>query len=528
MALATLALLAQMAIDSSVENIASACIVYASSMMVFLYLSWSKALDTQPLSSFVVLGFCVTTQFGALLVQTIAWTPLVFSLYDPLYTFGILAFYQAIAVAVHAAYCYLSSNETSADGLVRSMLKGICIYRTPSAGSLWLMGCIGLLSFVASGGQAGAGGQASEGVIISKFVQSFHFFAWAPFLIPFFLQQKGDSYCNSQRLPWTLAFYVLLIALVGIARNARGVIFVGAVTVALIYLLHFIRSDKRVTSTAIMRLGVMAMLGALLMQPLTDLVNAMTIARNSRNKLTGIEMIGKTIEVLKQPALIAAFKAKRAPKFSLAYDETYIANPMLGRLIETKFHDNALHFGRGIVTEEGRARLWQVTEDRFLAVLPSPVLEALDINIKKADARFSMGDYLVYLSKGARLGSYRTGSLLAQGIALWGFVFPFVYALGCLVVFQLLGLWTTRANVGSASVAALGMMQIWWLFQHGLVSDSIGNVFDFIVRGFPQMVLEYAMVFAAASFFSIRKHVSGDGRDTWEVAKYASAREPFE
>jgi hypothetical protein len=83
MALATLALLAQMAIDSSVENIASACIVYASSMMVFLYLSWSKALDTQPLSSFVVLGFCVTTQFGALLVQTIAWTPLVFSLYDP-------------------------------------------------------------------------------------------------------------------------------------------------------------------------------------------------------------------------------------------------------------------------------------------------------------------------------------------------------------------------------------------------------------------------------------------------------------
>lgn len=498
MVLATLALLAQMAIDPSVENIACACIVFASSMMVLLYLSWSNALDTQPLSSFAVLGFCMTTQLGALLVQTLAWTPLALSLYDPLYTFGTLAFYQAIAVAVHAAYCYLSSNKTSADGIFRGMLNGLGVYRTPSAGSLWLMGGIGLVGFGLSRGEG----------IHTKIANAFEFLAWAPFLIPVFLQQKGDAYCNSRRLPWLLAFYALLIALIGIARNARGMMFVGAMTVALIYLLHAIRSNKRITGATIMKLGVLVVVGALLMQPLSDLVIAMAMVRGSRTKLTGIEMLGKTFDMLKRPSLIEAFKAKQRPTFSTAYDEKYIANPMVARLVETKYHDNALHFGKGIVTEENRARLWDMTEDSFFAVLPSPVLDALDINVNKAVMSFSAGDYLFYLSKGGRLGGERTGSLLAQGLVLWGYMFPFVYALGCLVVFQLYGLLTTRATVGPASVAALGMMGIWPFFQHGIIEDSLAHVFDFIVRGFAQMTLEYALVLAFAGFLFGKKYVS--------------------
>src|ERR1700691_958430 len=100
-AMALLALPLQIVIDSSVNNVASVCLVLASSLCMLLYIGCSKALETQPLSTFAIFGFCVTSQLGALLVQTAAWTALSSSLYDPLYTFGTLAFYQAIAILVH-------------------------------------------------------------------------------------------------------------------------------------------------------------------------------------------------------------------------------------------------------------------------------------------------------------------------------------------------------------------------------------------------------------------------------------------
>jgi hypothetical protein len=57
-------------------------------------------------------------------------------------------------------------------------------------------------------------------------------------------------------------------------------------------------------------------------------------------------------------------------------------------------------------------------------------------------------------------------------------------------------------------VAALGMMGIWPFFQHGIIEDSLAHVFDFIVRGFAQMTLEYALVLAFAGFLFGKKYVS--------------------
>src|SRR3977135_735165 len=94
----------QILIDPTVRNSASACIVTASSLGVLLYIFLSRELETHPLPNFAVLGFCFTSQLGALLFQTAAWTPVSSSLYDPLHTFGALAFYQGIALAVHCVY----------------------------------------------------------------------------------------------------------------------------------------------------------------------------------------------------------------------------------------------------------------------------------------------------------------------------------------------------------------------------------------------------------------------------------------
>src|ERR1700676_1542409 len=96
--LTSLAFLLQCAIDPSSENIASACIVLASSLSLLAYIKWGGAADDQPLSTGAIFGFCITTQLGTFLVQSAFWTPIRFSLYDSIHTFGTLAFYQGIAM----------------------------------------------------------------------------------------------------------------------------------------------------------------------------------------------------------------------------------------------------------------------------------------------------------------------------------------------------------------------------------------------------------------------------------------------
>src|SRR5260370_12989000 len=87
-ALAVLAVPLQFAIEPSIENVASSCIVLASALAMLFYLRGTSALEQHPLSSVALFGFCVTTQLGALLVQTAALTPLAGSLSTPLYTFA--------------------------------------------------------------------------------------------------------------------------------------------------------------------------------------------------------------------------------------------------------------------------------------------------------------------------------------------------------------------------------------------------------------------------------------------------------
>src|SRR5437660_708243 len=127
-AVTVLAVPLQFAIDPSIENMAASCIVLASALTLLFYLRGTKAIEQHPLSSIAIFGFCVSTQLGALLVQTSARTSLAMSLYTPLYTFGMLAFYQAIAVSMQVVYRFFAARESANPGLLRGFLSWAGIY----------------------------------------------------------------------------------------------------------------------------------------------------------------------------------------------------------------------------------------------------------------------------------------------------------------------------------------------------------------------------------------------------------------
>ena len=488
-ALTVLAVPVQFAIDPSIENIASSCIVLASALTMLLYLRGTSTLELHPLSSIAIFGFCVSTQLGALLVQTAALTSLAGSLYTPLYTFGTLALYQLIAMSMHIVYGFFSVRKGTDPGLIRGFLGWAGIYQTPSCRALWYMGCVGLPTMLF---------WKSEGVL-AKIVVGLNFLAWAPYLIPIYATEVGESYCNARLNRFLLVLYTGAFLVLGLAINARGIIFVGIATVGLLYLLRAMRSDAPVTGRALKRIGVLALILLAISGPVSDLTTSMVIARQVRGKVSAVAMIRTTLRIWRQPRVLAAYKADHqvAARYS-AYDEHYIANPMLGRLVETKFYDTAFHFASTLTTDDVRARLGDVSLKLALASFPTPMLHALGVRINKDDLDFSMGDYLAYLSRGIPLGGHKTGNMFAQGIVLFGPLFPFLYAAICLLLYGAMDLLTIRPAQGPARLCAVGMLQAWHFFMSGITYESVQKVFLFFVRSLWQMLLIYVLIFTPA------------------------------
>jgi hypothetical protein len=492
-AVALLAVPVQFFIDPSIENLACACIVLASSLTVLLYLRGTSALEFHPLSSFAILGFCVTSQLGALLVQTSALTSLRHALYDPIYTFGTLAFYQIIAVAVHVAYRFFSVGKSTDAGFARGVLQWAGVYRMPSCGALWFMGLISLPTLLLFG---------HEG-IFAKITNGFIFLVWAPFLIPFYSREVGASYCNARLNKLLLVAYLAAIGVIGLAINARGIIFTGVITIALIYLLAGMRSRELVKGRAVLQLGALAILLLVIAGPMSDLTTSMAIVRQARGKVPALVMIRTTLHVWGQPGLIAAYRSEQEARARFSsYDEYYIANPMLARLVETKFYDNSFHFAQSLTTEKAQERLQDISIQFIVAGLPTPVLRALGIPIDKDNLNYSMGDYLAYLSRGIPLGGRKTGNMFAQGIALFGPLFPFLYAVICLALFGLMDLLTIKSPSGAPQVSTLGMLEIWTFFLSGIVYESLHQVIHLFLRTFLQTLLIYVFVLACSRLFS--------------------------
>lgn len=486
LALALAAFAAQFVIDFSSVNIAASCIVLASSMTVLLYILWTPAIHTHPLSTFSLFGFCVTTQLGALLAQSACATSLAGNLRIPIETYATLACYQAIALVAHGVYRLLSgSRHGERPALLRDALQKLGLYATPSAGTLWIMGFVGLFAFLVSGGGSG---------VVSKALQGMIFVAWAPFLIPMYVIQNGPGYCRVGRHYGFLAVYAATIMMLGIAANARGFMLSGLMTIGLFSLLVAMRSEQKVNFGQIARLGALGVVLAALSIPLSDLITAMGVVRGSRG-VSAVKMVEETLHYLQQPELLRAQRARDTlVSIQSSYDETYFASSLVGRLVETKFHDNALYFSTRL-TARDEDKLVDVTVDFFWATLPDPMLKAMKIDVDKQELGFSMGDYYSYLVGAGGLGGYRTGSAFAQGQSVFGLFFPIVYLLFCPIIFWSQDLFASRTTRTGVLVSAVGMLGIWKLFQYGLTAESIQAIFITVVRGLPQVIVLYLLIF---------------------------------
>jgi hypothetical protein len=219
----------------------------------------------------------------------------------------------------------------------------------------------------------------------------------------------------------------------------------------------------------------------------------MVVARKVRGNVSAAEMVQETLRYFRNPEALEDQREVQQKATLGRYDEHYFSNPLMARLVETKFQDNALYFA-STLSQGDVNQLARTTVDLVWAILPDPALNALGVDVDKRSLGFSMGDYLSHLSQGGPLGSRRTGSMLAQGLALLGVGFAPLFLVMCLLSFALVDLLAHRDRNKNILLSAVGMLAIWKLFQYGVAAESLHAWIGLLLRGLPQNIVLFLVI----------------------------------
>lgn len=481
----------QVFIDSSTENLSCVAMVAASSCLLFHYLWRSGATVDYPLSSLAMLGLCVSTQYAALIAQTSGWISFIHLLKWPVTTFSVLATVQVVAVASHWTYKNLAAPNTASALTCRHVLTPMGAMSAPPVHALWIMAVLG--GYALSKGMVVATGDVG-----GKAFQAVNFMAYMPFLIPLYYRRHGAGYCNIKVHGPALLAYAGLMIVIAMARNARQYMVIGPLQVALIFLVYLLQNPQPITRRTLTRLTALAIGAVIAVLAMTDLATAMLLTREKRDTVGSVELVKETLMALTDRDKLAERRQSDMDQATYKrYDEAYLSNPMLARFSETKFHDNHIQDAT-VMSRMEKADLENLTRDKLLAILPQPILDAMDIKLDKDVLAFSFGDFYRYLNEGPEgtLGGFATGSVWAHIIGLFGLDwFPVITALIFLPSFMLLDCFNRRG--GNFDIAPVMMCSTWVIFSFALGGESLAFKVNFYLRDLPQKLIIYVLVLGA-------------------------------
>lgn len=485
--LTMLAFFAQFVIDFSNVNIATSTIIVCSALATIFYLRWSRALETHPLSTFAIFGFSFTTLIGAIWIQSTSFVSVTEGLRQPIVTFSWLALFQIISIIAHIIYRFNSNlSKSNKPGKFTRLFEAMRIYDLQPVWVLWMLGFMGLFF-----------------VLLSKIfpiANGLSFLVWLPFLIPLYYLQFGKSYCNINGHLLFLVFHGSIIGLLGLFFNSRGLLLYGFASLMLIFLLFGMLSKKIVSSLTLFRMFVVLILVSVISVPATNLVTAMVIARVERSNVSPIKLIENTIDNFNDPGKLERYtKQYEFLKNNSSYDEIYISNPILARLVTTKFHDNAFFFAERI-SDKSVDRLRDISYDLLFTVVPQPILEKLKIDLDKKLLKFTMGDLLANYAVGTPIGGYKTGSVFGQGLLIFGNSFILIYFAMCFILFAAIDIFSKRTSESAIVVSAVGMINLWPNFLFGISAESLHYLFIGVVRGVLQAAILYFIAVSLAKF----------------------------
>jgi len=491
----------QLLIDARGTNVVSVLVVATMSAVTFHFVIRGEVFRALPLPALIVLGFNVSTLSGALIAQTLSLRSLVYNLQVPQLTFALCALFQiSLLVALFVLFSSSSLRATSRT-INRRVFARMGIMQAPSPLQLWLIGFVGAGAMLWSASDAYVT-VTQYGDVGAKFLNGLGYLAFAPFVVPILDKVFPTSQASStaKASKWLLLGYFVLLVFIAMIRNSRGTFMMGIANLGMAAFLLMLLGQLSVTARLRRGLVVGAAVVLLLAPIMADLAIAMVVVRGERTEVSGTKLVTLTLAAFNdKPALEQYRKAAKIITGGGDYDENYLANPFVARFVNTKFFDNTLSY-KDVRAGTHASKLWDVTFDKIGAILPTPVVRGLGINIKKENLQFSMGDALYNAQAGSGLGGYKTGSLMGHGMGLMGvgvFIAAVPLFLLTFMAVQSLTL-TVGAIVVISPVILLQLMSVYGLATGDSLLDPIGMM----LRTLPQNILIYWLVFQGTRWVS--------------------------
>lgn len=147
--------LLQFYIDSSYDNLIPAVLATATTTLMLQYLRASDSMTTHPVSSLALLGFTVSSQFAAMVTQSLDGEPFTRMLRAPLLTFSILGSVHVLAIGTHWVYRHFKPFDGTSRFIAERVVSPIGGHTIPPVGVIWVMGLFGLVSMAMGVGQFG-------------------------------------------------------------------------------------------------------------------------------------------------------------------------------------------------------------------------------------------------------------------------------------------------------------------------------------------------------------------------------------
>lgn len=454
-------------------------------------------------STFLLLGF-VITQYAFPLIFTLLEGKLVtYNLKIPyeVFTHSILALISIIIAHLFYKNWRKNSGIYSFNKTQHFLYKNY-FFDAPTNKQLWIIGFIGIFALLSKyilGGNSFS--EVNESNTLDKFIEGFIVFSYAPLFIPFSYLLRKSNTKSEYKKTYLIILYILLLIIIGVIGNSRGLFMKGLTAMALVFFLGLLigKFDYKIFKIKNVIISVLSFW--IITGPLSDIGTAMVIVRGQRGTISGTELLIKTLVVYQDKQAINNYKKLALSHIGDDWDEIYFDNIFLARFCNLKFNDSNLV--QGLKIKEEDYRMFSYSVDRFWAILPSPILDLMQIAVdKKRITSSSFGDYLYFCNGGENaLGGFRTGHFAGTGMASFGWWYLVILGIGMIPLFFLIDLFSFNFKINNTSnivFSLAGLFLISTIFTFwgtSSASESVVSIYTFLLRGWLQSILLYFLVF---------------------------------
>jgi hypothetical protein len=457
-----------------------------------------------PLSLFIVIGFASTQFYFPLLFTSLEFKPVVYNLEKPQDVFFHASLVLIVLFIAHYIYRWLPLQRDRES----SILKRLGFFETPQNLQLWIMGLIGFMAniYVLVFNQSLA--TEISGDASGKAIQALFPFAYAPYFIPFKGLFGGVGKVKKSTIYLLVGFTVMLF-IVSIARNSRGVFMIGFASIGFAYFLGLLIGIFRIPKVNY-KIVVLAIFGIWFVNgPLGNLGTAMLLVRAERSDISKKELIEKTWVAMKDDRAIALRRLEDR-QLESDWDERYLDNAFASRFATIKYSDASLVQAEKV--GENNPQMRSHTINYVWGALPDPVLRVIKPEIDKESLYAqSFGDYIYNLAGAGNstFGGYRLGNMSGTGMAAFGYWYLVILGVVMIPVFMLFDKFIIKGTLKyrlhgqvehNIIFSVCGLLALTSIFQY-LPTESVAGPFTFLIRGYIQSLFLYFILFKFSGLF---------------------------